>query len=413
MGFLSTYDSLHDPREQVGLLQKWIVENPNAMFDELREQRPVFITPGPVLVSKYRDVVDVASLDDVFSVKPYGVAMMRDNGGPNFILGMDDGPEFEHDLSLLRLAVRRTDLDQIRDIVARYTKQFIDAARPAGHMDVTDRFARTIPALLVGEYFGVPGPDPKTLMDWIRAMFTDIFLNFTDDPKVSAAGIEAGKQFRAYVDALIASTKNGGHAPDNVLGRLIAMQSTPASFTDSRLRDNLIGCATGVLENTNSAVVNIIDYLLDHPEELAGAAAAAQTSDDALLQRYVLEILRFHSPAPILVRLSLTDHSLGKGTAWETKIPAGKVVFAATGSAMMDDTELDAPRNFNINRPAHHYLHFGWGIHQCLGKYISQVQVTQIIKGVLTLKKLRRAEGETGKVAYAGPFPKSFVIGFD
>ena len=49
---------------------------------------------------------------------------------------------------------------------------------------------------------------------------------------------------------------------------------------------------------------------------------------------------------------------------------------------MMDETELDNPREFRLDRPAHHYLHFGWGIHQCLGKYISQVQVTQIVKGL-------------------------------
>ena len=356
-------------------------------------------------------------------MKPYGVAMMRDNGGPNFILGMDDGPEFEHDLSVLHLAVRRTDLDHIRDMVAGLTAREIEGARQTGSLDITDGFARLIPTLLVGEYFGVPGPTPKALMDWIRAMFTDIFLNFTQDPHVSAAGIEAGRQFRAYVDALIASIKtnggktNGGKTngapPDNVIGRLIAMQATPASFSDTRLRDNLIGCATGVVENTNSAVVNIIEYLLDHPQQMAEATSAARVGDDALLQSYVLETLRFHSPAPILVRLSLADHVLGKGSPWETRVPAGKVIFAATGSAMMDETELDSPREFRLDRPAHHYLHFGWGIHQCLGKYISQVQVTQIVKGLLSLPNLRRAEGEAGKLLYNGPFPKSFSVSFD
>jgi cytochrome P450 len=413
MGFLSTYDALHDPREQLGLLEEWIVQNPDLMFDELRAQRPVFITPGPIVVSKYRDVVEVASLDNVFSVKPYGVAMMRDNGGPNFILGMDDGPEFEHDLSLLHLAVRRTDLDRIRDIVARLTAHLIDEARPNGNLDITDGFARLIPALFVGEYFGVPGPEPGTLMNWIRAMFTDIFLNFTQDPRISAAGVAAGKQFRDYVDALITSVKANKTLPDTVIGRLIALQAAPDTFTDSRLRDNLIGCATGVVENTNSAVVNIIDYLLDHPQQLSEAASAARAGDDALLQRYVLETLRFHAPAPILVRLSLTDHVLGKGSPWQTDIPAGKIIFAATSSAMMDETELDSPAEFRLDRPAHHYLHFGWGIHQCLGKYISQAQVTQIVKGLVSQQNLRRSDGEAGKLLYSGPFPKSFSVAFD
>jgi hypothetical protein len=70
MGFLSTYDSLQDPHQQIALIQQWIVQHPDALFDELRAQRPIFITPGPVIVSKYRDVIEVVSLDDVFSVKP-------------------------------------------------------------------------------------------------------------------------------------------------------------------------------------------------------------------------------------------------------------------------------------------------------------------------------------------------------
>jgi cytochrome P450 len=414
MGFLSEYSELTSPQEQVGLIQKWIVENPSGMFAELRAQKPIFITPGPVVVSRYRDVIDVASLDQIFSVKPYGIAMMRDNGGPNFILGMDDGPEFESDLSILHLAVKRSDLDRIRGIVAGYASKAIDGARNRRSLDLTEGYARLVPTRFVGEYFGVPGPDAATLMGWVRAMFTDIFLNFTGNAEVSAAGIGAGIQFRAYVDQLITSLQKGGSAKDDVLGRLIRMQCDPAaSLPNSRVRDNLIGCVTGVLENTNSAVVNIIDYLFDHPEQMNGAVAAARKDNNGLLLQYVLETLRFHSPAPILVRLSLADHLLAKGTEFETMVPAGKVIFAANGSAMMDETELDQPLEFRLDRPAHHYLHFGWGIHQCLGKYISQVQVVELVKAVLLLPGLRRADGLSGKLTYAGPFPKSFAVEFD
>ena len=63
MGFLATYDALQDPRQQLALLEEWIVQNPDGMFEELRAQRPVFVTPGPVVVTKYRDVLEVASLN--------------------------------------------------------------------------------------------------------------------------------------------------------------------------------------------------------------------------------------------------------------------------------------------------------------------------------------------------------------
>ena len=79
----------------------------------------------------------------------------------------------------------------------------------------------------------------------------------------------------------------------------------------------------------------------------------------------------------------------------------------------MDQTELDNPTEFRLGRPSHHYLHWGWGIHQCLGKYISEVQVTEIVKGLLKLENLRRAPGVEGRLTYAGPFPKSFAVEFD
>lgn len=425
MSFLDEYRALASAatspqevaRHQLGLLQKWVVENPEGMFRDLRAREPIFRTPGPVVVTRYKDVIEVADLDEVFSVAPYGVAMMRNNGGPNFILGMDNGPEFEQDLSILHLAVRREDLDRIRAIVQTRTRELVDAALPAGQLDITDGFARMIPTLFVGDYFGVPGPDPVKLMNWVRLMFTDIFLNFAQDPKVSAQGAAAGVEFRAYVDALIARIKQeraaGAAEKDDVIGRLITMQRAPqAGFTDSRLRDNLIGCVTGVLENTNTAIVNIIDWLLDHPDIMAGAVDAARNNDSQLLRKYVLETLRFHTPAPLMVRLSTREHTLAKGTDRATTIPAHTVVFAANGSAMMDETELDHPQEFRLDRPPHHYLHFGWGIHQCLGKYISEVQVTEIVKGLLAVPNLRRAPGDAGKLQYAGPFPKSFVVEF-
>lgn len=394
-------------------MEKWIVENPSGMFAELRAQKPIFITPGPVIVSRYRDVVEVASLDQTFSVKPYGMAMMRDNAGPNFILGMDDGPDFESDLAILHLAVKRSDLDRIRQIVADRAAAAINAAASANSLDLTASYARTVPAQMVAEYFGVPGPDTQTLMGWVRAMFSDIFLNFTQNAQISAAGVEAGCQFRAYVDELITTIQKTGAAQDNVIGRLIKMQSDPtASFTNSRIRDNLVGCITGVLENTNTAVVTILDFLFDHPAEFEAATAAAHAGDNELMLRYVLETLRFHTPAPILVRLSVAEHTLGKGTPFETTIPAGKLIFASNGSAMMDELELENPLEFRLDRPAHHYLHFGWGMHQCLGKYISQVQLVEMVKALLMMPGLRRADGPTGRLSYQGPFPSSFVVEF-
>ena len=424
--FLEAYDALaktgQDPHQiaaaQIGLFQEWVALRPLELFAELRAKRPIFETPGPLVVTRYHDVIEVIDLDEIFSVESYGIGLRRNNEGPNFLLGMDNGPEFEKELAIGRLAIRRDDLPYIRRIVQGIAESLLERARPAGQLEVANQYARLAPTLMVAEYFGVPGPDPETLTSWVQLMLRDIFMNFAGDPAVTATGLDASRHFRNYVDELVARIKAeraaGAPEKDDVLGRLITMQCAPTtSLTDSRIRDQLVGYVCGVIENTTSAVVNVIDWLFDHPEQMQGATAAACANDNDLLLRYVLETLRFHSPVSMMARLSVREHTLAKGTPRATVIPPNKLIFAANGSAMMDETELDNPEEFRLDRPPHHYLHFGWGLHQCLGKYISQVQVVELVKGLLCLDGLHRAEGPQGALQYDGAFAKSFVVRFN
>jgi cytochrome P450 len=174
-----------------------------------------------------------------------------------------------------------------------------------------------------------------------------------------------------------------------------------------------MGLLVGVIDNTTMAVCNALDVLFRFPEQLEAAVAAARADDPGQLLPFVLEALRFHSPAPVLVRLSAQEHVLARGTEHEHSIAPGRVVYAANGSAMMDDGELNTPEAFIPGRPDYQYLHFGWGLHQCFGKYISQVQITEIVRSVLVRDGLRRAEGEAGELHYEGFFPQRFVVAFD
>jgi cytochrome P450 len=79
---------------------------------------------------------------------------------------------------------------------------------------------------------------------------------------------------------------------------------------------------------------------------------------------------------------------------------------------MMDDTELPKPLEFHADRPGHDYLLFGWGMHECFGKYISQVQVVELVKGLLLEEGLRRAPGPEGTLTYDGAFPNPFRVAF-
>jgi cytochrome P450 len=427
MGFLAEYDALSQqglPAAQVvaaqfGLFQKWLFQNPAELFAELREHRPIFVMspPAPVVVSRFRDVLEVADLDGIYGVAPYA----RTNGivmdGANFLLGMEATAQYESERAALKLAARRTDLDAIRTFVAGAAKCLTDAAAATGRLELPDGFARMVPVQLAGHYFGAPGPDPQTMMRWTRTIFTELFLNLNNQPDVAAAGAQAGREFGEYLDHLVAEVHARGDeegVADRVLDRLVAMQRVPgAGLSDRRIRDNLTGLLVGMTDNTAIGVCAAMDVLFNFPEQLAAAVAAARAADPEQLLPFVLEALRFHSPAPILVRLSNQEHVLARGTPRETTVPAGRLVFAANGSAMMDETELEAPQEFRTGRPTYQYLHFGWGQHRCFGQYISQVQIVEIVRSLLVLNGIRRAAGPEGSLVYEGIFPARFSVEFE
>jgi cytochrome P450 len=400
------------------LFQLWLVGKPDLLFSELRAKRPIFTTPGPIVVSRFRDVVEVLQYDQIYTVAPWGESMRRDLGGPNFVLGMEDGEEYKREISILRLAVRREDVAIAAKIAARTAQKLAADGQAKGTFDITDGYARMIPTLFVMEYLGIPGPDPVTLMTWQRTMFFDIFFNLTHDPQKQAAALAASKSLGDYLQSVIdqahAANEAGTPYPDNVLGRLLSMQASSSSaFTDERVRVNLAGCTAGVIDNVCSGVVNAMEVLLSRSDAFAGAVAAAKSDNDQLLTRYVLEALRFEVPAPLLFRLSAEPHILARGTDRETTVPAGKLIFVSTASAMVDETELDEPQKFHLDRPLTQYIHFGWGMHECLGKYLAIPLLVQSVKALLRLNNIRTTEGEAGHVKREGPFPVAFSVSCD
>ncbi|MEO6845074.1 MAG: hypothetical protein ABI184_07875, partial [Ginsengibacter sp.] len=61
------------------------------------------------------------------------------------------------------------------------------------------------------------------------------------------------------------------------------------------------------------------------------------------------------------------------------------------------------------------YMNYGFGLHECYGKYINAVTISEFTAAVLRLKNVRREKGRTGQGIglKAGPFPNNFVVAFD
>jgi cytochrome P450 len=385
-----------------------------AFFAVLRHVKPIATIAETTIVTRQSDVHEVLSRDDAFTVGLYAPKMEAIAG--RFILGMEHTPKYEHDVSVLRLAVPRSDLPRIAGIVDDIVSEVFADADAVGSLEVVGGLTDAVPARLSERYFGVPGPDERTLVMWGRAIFRELFFNIRNDPVITAPASAAAAALRQWVGGLIAARRETGPSTDgdDTLRRLLTMSAEPRfDIDDAWIRTYLIGLLIGMLPLTSKATALAIDALLDRPGPLAAAQAAARADDDELLAAYLSEAMRFAPQAPGQFRLAARDVTIAAGTRRETTIPAGARVFAATQSAMLDGTALKRPRGFRTDRPAYDYLHFGYGLHACFGRYISrEVQMPAMFKALLRREDLRRAPGAAGRLAWRGPFPDRLHVRF-
>ena len=74
---------------------------------------------------------------------------------------------------------------------------------------------------------------------------------------------------------------------------------------------------------------------------------------------------------------------------------------------MFDEYAFENPNEFNPNRNWYHNFNFGFGSHQCLGKYIGMVMIPEMIRQILLQPELE----DKGPINYKkGPFPEEYHL---
>ena len=384
------------------------------IFAFLRHWSPILVIGKIAVISRRDDVVEVLKRDADFTIGPINSRKIAQIDGP-FILGMDASAQYDREKSALLEAVRREDLDCIRQFVASSAKAMIDVARPSGRIDVVNGLARIVPLRLLASYFGMPGPDDPTMMRWMRDIFHYIFADLTNSPSVLQDALSSSAELRKHMDAQIAMRKSpfaSGNS-DDVLGRLLALQDAAHPWLDDNaVRRNLGGVIVGSVDTISKFVTLAVNELLSRPRELAEASRCAVNGDIDGVRRYAWEAVRFKPHHPLQVRFCAHDTLIARGQKRVKTIPAETHTYVSTLSAMFDPEVFISPAKFNGQRETE-YLHFGYGIHTCFGKAINGVQIPELIAALLRLPKLRRAPGSKGRILYDGPFPNRLILEFD
>jgi cytochrome P450 len=407
-GFPATLTSPEGQRRVFAALRAF---QPNLVLN--RQLVKAYDNTGTVIVARREDVYDVLDRQETFEVV-YGPRMEMITGGANFFLGMQDIPAYTRDTSNMRIVVRRDDLPSVVEPCVREAGARI-VAGAGGSIDVPQTLTLPVAAHLLDVYFGTPGPDAARMIDWTTTLFWYLFIDLGADPALDAKAEAAAAGLRNYLDGAIAARKSSGERRDDVLGRCLALQAsgTPG-MDDLGIRNNLIGLLIGELPTTSCAAVRALDQLLDRPQALASAQAAARTSDEAALAGHIYEGLRFYPVNPVIYRRAVRDAWIAPGTLRARRVKAGAMVMAANLSAMFDVGEVPSPGAFRPDRPWETYLIWGYGMHTCFGDHLNRTTLPAVLKPLLARSNLRRAAGAAGQIDSGGtPFPVHLHVEFD
>ncbi len=435
--YLAEYDATPE-EEKYPLVKKWMKEEPLPFFKQLRSERPILVTPECTLVSHFVDVRDMLQMPLIFTVDLYKSKMGVTETEQGYLMAHDDDALHYREKSLMQAMLNREDLPRVRKLIADASAEILRDAPKEG-FDIIHNYCRMVPAILVQEYFGLDGVDKDDLIRWSFWNQYDAFHNQPFDLNENHQDIidehaKVTEELVSYIAKLVAKnlalvkleqTRNfflmGYFAVKKLINHLrgidppskddITMRMIRSEFAEEmdfnlvRLGSNAGGLLIGAIETTSQAVAQTIEFILERPE-LQKQAKNALKSDEEF-KGIVWECLRFVPISPYVFRQTSQEYTLAKGTDHETTIPARTNVLALTQSAMFDEYAFDNPDQFNSDRNWYHHFNYGFGSHECLGKYVGMEMIPEMVRQVLLLPNVM----SKSEIDYKdGPFPEEYKL---
>jgi cytochrome P450 len=360
------------------------IANPYPVYAALRAENPVFwhepsqmwfFAAHDDVTTLLRDRRFGRSILHVLSREALGWPPERADLEPFTRLGqhsMFDKEPPEH--TRLKMLVHKVftprRVEGLRSQIQAIADALLDAAAPAGRMDLLDDFATPLPVTVIAELLGVPEADRHHLRPWSQAIVAMYELDHT--PEQEQRAVQAATEFADYLRALARQRRRAPQ--DDLISALALVEQQGDRLTE----DELISTCVLLLNAGHEATVNVIGNgmlaLLRHPEQLARLR-----DNPALTDRAVEEMLRYDTPLQLFRRWVLEDLTYRGVT-----LKQGAQIALLFGAANRDPAVFDQPDTFDITRADNPHVAFGGGVHYCLGAPLARLELQIAIRALIT-----------------------------
>jgi cytochrome P450 len=274
-------------------------------------------------------------------------------------------PEFVPKRAVYGAAFSRSNVENLRPLMADFANELLDTAEESGQMEVVEDLSFGLTVRVIAHALGVPRENSQLLVDYARA------LSPTFDPLASEEVLDrvdaATVDLESYLHELIEEKR---HKPgEDLLSQLIDAQRDGLLSEEELVANAALVFAAG-LETTTHFIGNCVYSLLKNRDQWE----LFKTDPDGLVADGVEELLRYQSSvqADLPLRLAGEDIEIGGVT-----IPQGDGVLPFYGSANRDPDRYEDPDRLDITRKDVRTLGFGGGLHVCLGQFIARAE-TQV-----------------------------------
>lgn len=378
---------LHELRRSTGHHDRYLI------YDELRELGPVVRSRWGVVVTGYRECVDILRAHQdfgqfsraYFAESVPGWASHESLLHSVTVIQFNDDPrhcELRTPTRSVLSAGYAADLaDQIGRRVDERLDRLADELRADGVADFMSVVAVPLAEQVVNDVLGISGTESRTLTGLIRA----IIAGTSDLLRVSSvllAADVAAVELDAYVRDLVAHRR--GRPGQGPIWQL--------ANDDQLSADDAVACVLGMIvpavNNIPGTVGNALVSLDGFPEQ-----RQLLIDRPAILDNAVEELLRFNAPVHVLFRRARV-HT----TRQDCEIKPGDGIFLLAAAANRDPGQWADPDVLRLDRdfagPPGRPISFGYGHHLCLGVAFVRVAMRVV---------LTRIYDRFPRLAVAGP----------
>jgi cytochrome P450 len=312
------------------------------------------------VISRYEDI-RAALVDPRLSADTIPDAMKAtsvDNKVPQIFPRMDD-PEHNRLRRMMTrdFTFRRADAmrPQIQELVDGFLDDMVASGPPA---DLVRDFALPVPSLVICLLLGVPYEDHEFFQ-------RNSTLGLDSRSTVEEKSVAIGEIF-GYVYELVARKER--EPGDDMISRLVTDHVATGALSRETATMNAVIMLQAGHETTASMISLGTLALLQHPAQLA---RLRETDDPALVANIVEELMRYLTIVHSLVeRIAIEDLIIAG-----QQIRAGDFVLMNLPAGNWDDSFVEHPETFDIDRNPRGHLGFGFGVHQCIGQNLARAEL--------------------------------------